>query len=130
MGEVETKAVSCVAFLSEEQLSQKKMMHIALRTPMTINELYVLFPHISEQNIAPLVAQLKQENKVFTIGRKLSSLKCGINRHQDIYSSLESHRPKDLSDNIALLNSIFGIGRAQAPYCQANIRVINMDDKK
>jgi hypothetical protein len=119
-----------VAFFSEEQLSQKKMMRVALRTPMTINELYLMFPHISEQNIAPLVAQLKQENKVFTIGRKLSSLKCGINRHQDIYSSLEEHRPKDFSDNIALLNSILGVGRAQAPYCQANIRVINMDDRK
>jgi hypothetical protein len=128
MGEVEAKVGNCVAFLSEEQLSQKKMIHIALRAPMTINELYKFFPHISEQNIAPLVAQLKQENKVFTIGRKLSSLKCGINRHQDIYSSLEEHRPKDYSDSIALLNSIFGIGKAQLPSCSANARIISMGD--
>jgi DNA-directed RNA polymerase sigma subunit (sigma70/sigma32) len=122
IGNVEAESVKCVAFCAEEMLSQKKMIRLALNTPMTINELYEMFPFISEQNIAPLVAQLKQEELVFVTGKKLSKLKCGINRHQDIYSSREEHRPKDYSDSIALLNSIFGVGRARAPQIQAEVQ--------
>lgn len=130
IGEIEAKVGDCVGFCADTLLSQKRMIRLALNSPMTINELYEMFPHISEQNIAPLVAQLKNEGHVFVIGRRLSKLKCGINRHQDVYSSLEEHRPKDISDTIALLNNIFGIGNAIAPRCEANIRVISMDNRR
>ncbi len=123
IGNIELSQPLAISFAGEESLSQKKMMLLALRTPMTINELYELFPVISEQNIAPLVAQLRQEGKVFVIGRRLSKLKCGISRRQCIYSSLEEHKEKDYSDSIQLLQSIFGVGNPKAPNCEARARV-------
>lgn len=111
-GEAVASGVEVVAFAADGQLSQKRMIYMALSEPMTINELYRKFPRISTQNIAPLVAQLVQENKVWPIGRRKSAVQCGVERAQLIYSAREEDRPADNSATLAVLNAFCGVAHA------------------
>jgi hypothetical protein len=126
-GWIELNEPTVLGFAGESQLSQKKMLHMALKTPMTINELYRTFPHISEQNIAPLVAQLVQEKKAWVIDRKKVQVSCGVERMQNVYSSREEDRPKDMTETINLLESSFGILRPIAPAIAGRVHIMKDD---
>lgn len=126
VGELVAGHSGCIGFCSESPLSQKKIIHMALMVPMTINELYRALPTVSEQNIAPLVAQLVQENKAWVVGRRKAMVSCGIERMQNIYSCRDEDRPRDNSESIALLDSIFG---ACIPNLTGFVRVHSMADE-
>jgi len=123
-GEAVTSGVEVVAFASDGRLSQKRMIYMALMQPMTINELYRRFPKISTQNIAPLVAQLVQENKVWPIGRRKSAVQCGVERAQLIYSAREEDRPVDITDTLAVLNAFCGVAHAVNNRAQGRVHRI------
>lgn len=127
MGDVSASQPAVLAFCGECQLSQKKILHMALKVPMTINELYRAFPQISEQNIAPLVAQLVQEKKAWAVGRKRVRVSCGVERTQNIYSSREEDRPDDFSEAISILEMSFGLVRIPPPAIVGRVHVL-MDE--
>lgn len=95
----------CINFeVENKKVTQKQQIINALKTQMTVNELYRALPHISPQNIAPLVRYLFLEKKVFSVGKKLDRTIEGIVREQFIWSSREEDRP------ITPMQSLFGLG--------------------
>ena len=73
---------------------------------MTINQLYKKLPHISPENIAPLVRYLNIDEEVFAIGKKQDLTEKGLLRTQVIWSSRPEHKP--CNDALAVMNRIFG----------------------
>lgn len=94
--------------LFEERKSQKQQIVDALNNPMTINELYRALPHISPNNIAPLVTYLAHEGKIIKMDEKMDTTEKGIERKQVVWSARPEHVMK-FGDSIVILNNIFGV---------------------
>lgn len=87
--------------------TQRDQILKALLEPMTINQLYRKLPHISPENIAPLVRYLNIDEKVFAIGKKHDLTLKGLLRNQVVWSSRPEHKP--CNDALAIMNKIFGV---------------------
>lgn len=86
--------------------TQRDQILKALQEPMTINQLYRKLPHISPENIAPLVRYLNLDERVFAIGKKADLTLKGLLRNQVIWSSRPEHKP--CNDAMSIMNRIFG----------------------
>lgn len=95
---------------SRREKSQRMRIIEALKTPMTINELYRALPDISPKNIAPLVTGLYHRDMVNKIGLKMDTTEQGIQREQVIWSSLPEHlQAARVADSIVILSRCFGV---------------------
>ena len=82
--------------------TQRQQIVDALQKPMAITELYQALPHISPNNIAPLVRYLFLEKLVFKVGTKKCKTEKGIMRELVVWSSREEDKPCEV------MNSLFG----------------------
>lgn len=95
---------------SRREKSQRMQIIEALKTPMTINELYRALPDISPKNIAPLVTGLYHREMVNKIGVKMDTTEQGINREQVIWSSLPEHlQAARVAESMVILSRCFGV---------------------
>lgn len=77
-----------------EYSTQKDQVYEALKTPMTIIELFKTLDHISPNNIAPLVTNLYLDKMVFKVGVKDEKWKSSKKPHV-IWSSNPDDKEKD-----------------------------------
>ena len=86
--------------------TQRDQIIEALHKPMTINQLYRALPHISPENIAPLVRYLYVDEKVYAIGKLSDLTEKGLMRNQIVWSSNPEHKPNN--DAISIMTKFFG----------------------
>lgn len=104
-----------------EYKTQRDQVIAALKTPMTIIELYEALPGISHEVIAPIVTNLYTDRFVFRIGSKEQKWKNTMKQHY-IFSSREEDRKKDQRfvtlDTWGIYTNILGIKPPDPKFCK------------
>ncbi|ROH87990.1 hypothetical protein ED236_00410 [Pseudomethylobacillus aquaticus] len=91
-----------------ESDTHSRIIVTCLQNPCTINELYRRLPEISPEIIAPLVANMHRDGKIFAIGSRVAPTSQGINRRQTVWSSRNVDKPQDkMTISFAHLASVF-----------------------
>lgn len=94
------------------RLSRREEIIDALKTPMTIIDLYEFLPEISQDVIAPWVTKLRGYNEVAVIGKVERTLPCGRKRELELFSS----RPEDLAGRLRWMNCFVPERERRAEY--------------